>query len=151
MTKTMIALFLSVTFSPAIAQSGPKAAAKCEGRIFKEEKPETVSQVQDFWRELQSALRRNDQRHLAAMASYPLNVSGRDRRDKVHNQNEFIAHYSDVFPSDLRAMLLRQPIDCVGRVGSRGFSVAQGQVWFDRSSDGTYKILAVNTVVYPEN
>ena len=143
------ALVVVALMSTVDAQSSGKPTSKCEGKLFKEEKPETVKAVQDFWRDLQDSLRRNDQHHLAVIASYPLNVSSRNRNFKIRNEREFLTRYEEVFPSYLREMLIREPIECVGRVGWRGFSVSEGQIWFDQSPNGKFRFVAVNSVVPP--
>jgi len=147
--RAITAVLVAVSFVSGLnAQSSGKSFRRCDGRIFKEERPETVRDVRIFWQDFQDALRQNDKQHLAAMANYPLSVSFRGRKLKIHSEKDLAAQYAEVFPSSLRAMLLRQSIDCVGRVGWRGFTVAEGQIWFDQYPDGKFRFLAVNAVVY---
>jgi hypothetical protein len=148
MKRAVLAIAVAAVASFVHAQSaGAKKASACEGRL-KEEKPDTAEAVKHFWQDFQTALQENDKRRLAAMADYPMNANLPHETVKVHTRDEFIKRYVEIFPDKLRQLLVKEPADCIGRVGWRGFTVAEGQVWFDQHSDGTVRITAVNVVLY---
>jgi hypothetical protein len=67
----------------------------------------------------------------------------------IHTEQEFTDNYEKIFTKELREFLLRQEPPCISRVGAKGFSVGTGQIWFDQSDDGKFKIFAINAIVYP--
>jgi hypothetical protein len=145
-----IVLLLMLAAAPTLlaAQSeSAKEPPNCEGKLG-EEQLNTARAIEDFWQDFQSSLRKNNKQHLAAMAKYPMNANLARGSLKVRTPQEFVRRYDEILPEELRQMLLKQPVNCIGRVGWRGFTVAEGQIWFDQYPDGKVKIMAVNVVVY---
>jgi hypothetical protein len=150
--RRFVVLLLAVTLWPMFirAQADGSKPANCEGNLG-DEKPETAEAVKHFWQDFQLALQNNDKQSVAAMAEYPMSAYFRQHSVKIRTKREFANRYNEIFPENLKRMLLKEPADCIARVGWRGFSVAEGQVWFDRFSDGNVRITAVNVVVYPDD
>jgi len=146
MKNPALILVLAIPF--VVSAQSAKEAAVCAGNLDAE-KPDTAQAVKDFWQDFQGALKKNDTHRVAALATYPVQVNLPKMSVTIRTSEELERNYSHIFPPKFRAFLIGEPLACVGRVGSRGFSVAAGQVWFDRYPDGKVRFFSVNVVLYP--
>ncbi len=146
MLMIVVVVMFSMMVQP-IAQCRTPARPCTPGNL-KDSGPETDAAIEGFWQDFQASLRSNDKGRIAKMVDYPVEVFSGNKFE-IHNEQEFVRYFNKIFPKNLREMLLRQQVDCIHRVGSKGFSVAHGQLWFDEYSDGKVKIFGVTAVVYP--
>lgn len=124
--------------------STPKTA--CTTGNLLAEPPNRVKAITVFWDELEAAIRKNDKRRVANLISYPLSVSTWTAEFRVRSEGELISRYDEVFPKDLKKLLLRQRAECISRVGAQGFSIGHGEIWFDLFPNGKVRIFTINPV-----
>lgn len=152
MLRTAVgALFLiASSTAPLVGRKQPATQAPCKASNLGEENPARAKAIEEFWRRFQNALKRNDKQNIAGMVEFPLSVAfASGRQIEIRSQTEFLADYARVFPKRTRRMFLRYPAECINRVGAKGFSIAEGQIWFDQYPNGKVKIFSMNVVVYP--
>ena len=84
------------------------------------------------------------------MISYPLLFATANQQLKVGSRKELIAKYDQIITAELKTFLIQQEPECISRVGAKGFTIGQGQLWFDKFPDGKVRIFTINCVFYPE-
>jgi hypothetical protein len=103
-----------------------------------------------FLTDLKAAVAKGDKKRVASMVHYPFSVATQDTQFTIRSEQEFVNKYDQIFPTPVRDLLSRQETRCISRVGSKGFTIGSGEIWFDRLQDGKVKIFSVNAVVYPD-
>ncbi len=126
-----------------------QAPACKEGNFSSESKP-TQERLTAFLIELQKDVAGDDRPAVAGLASYPVTVSTLARRLKIADRAEFVARYSEIFPAELQKFLAAQDSTCISRVGAQGFTVGQGQIWFDFNPDGVVEFFTINPVMFAQ-
>jgi len=78
------------------------------------------------------------------MIRYPLAVHIDNRTLRIHTPEEFLHNYDRVMNRAVRkAIADPQSFRCLF-FSSQGFMIGDGEVWFQKSSAGAYKIISVN-------
>jgi hypothetical protein len=142
-------LVLFVTSGAMIYSAFAQAPACKEGNFSSESKP-TQERLTAFLIELQKDVAGDDRAAVAGLASYPVTVSTVARRLKIADRAEFVARYSEIFPAELQKFLAAQDSTCISRIGAQGFTVGQGQLWFDFNPDGIVELFTINPVIYEQ-
>jgi len=145
----LVAMLTSNCFS-ANAQSIGVIRDACKLGNLSDEPASTTKSITEFIASLKANLRANDSKRLASMISYPLLVSPESGKFRVRTPNEFEKRYLQIFPMQLRDLVLRQGPECVSRVGAKGFTIRNGEIWFDLYPDGRVRIFTITTVVIPD-
>jgi hypothetical protein len=83
-----------------------------------------------FFRDLQSALRKDDRKAIAAMVDYPVRVSLNHKRVRVRGSEQLLAHFDEIFDKDVRCSILEATEKDVWG-NWEGFMVGRGAIWFD--------------------
>jgi hypothetical protein len=146
----MIALLLT-SYLSAAAQSKDEKHVECRQGNLLEEDRSTVVQMGHFLDQLQAGISHNDKRRVARLAHYPLSVATAESEFTIRSEDEFISTYDKIFPTQLKKFLLRQETRCISWVGTKGFTIGSGQIWFDKVSDGTVRMFSINAIVYPDD
>ena len=146
-SSAIVLLYLGmVAFTPT---SGGQALHNCKtGNIYKTADHSDVKHIEVLFTDIHSALVTSDKKKLSELMHYPLSVGTLKGSFTVRSKAEFLGKYDMIISNDLRAFLLRQKARCVGEVGSRGFTLGSGQIWFDEFDPGDFKIFTINNVVY---
>lgn len=141
----VMALATLTAFSKAQVVPGPPYSGCRKGNLS-EESPATIKAMTFFLESLKVAIKKGDKRQVATLISYPLSVATFTAEFSVQSEEELKKHYDEVFPKDLRTLLLRQQSECVNRVGVKGFTIGTGEIWFDLFPDGKVRIFSINPV-----
>jgi hypothetical protein len=83
-----------------------------------------------FFRDLQSALQKNDRPTIAGMIDYPVRTSLQKKSVKVRNPQQLLAHFDEIFDEGVRCTILAATEKDVWG-NWQGFTVDGGAVWFD--------------------
>jgi hypothetical protein len=59
-----------------------------------------------FFHRFQSALQSKDHQTIAAMVNYPVLTSINHKRVRIHNQQQLLAHFDDIFDAGVRCSIL---------------------------------------------
>ena len=124
--------------------SRTNSLSPCGTSNLKEESANTVASIETFWQAFKSAVENEDRRALAKMVHYPLLVSMPNRKFYIRSEKDFIKRFTQIFPKNLRVLLLNQPPECINRIGTQGFSLGNGELWFDQYQDGKVRFFTVN-------
>jgi hypothetical protein len=123
--------------------SNEKSAAKTEGKVLKQEKPDDNQKLADYKVEIINNViklfKSNNIGDISNIISFPL-----DRQypiPSIKNKNEFIKRFSEVFDKIIIDKIANSKIEQWSEVGWRGITLDAGVVWM-ANSDGI--ITAVN-------
>jgi hypothetical protein len=119
----------------------------CTTGNLSDEPSVTQQKIGSFLDELKRAVEENKRGQVAKMISYPLHFATYKVKKEVRSEKEFLAQYDQIFPKELKALLLKQRPECVGRIGAQGFTISRGEIWFDVFPDGAVKIFTITAVV----
>jgi hypothetical protein len=119
----------------------------CTVGNLSDEPSATQQKISSFLDELKRAVEEDKRGQVAKMISYPLLLSTYKGKKKVRSEEEFLAQYDQIFPKALKALLLKQRPECVGRIGVQGFTISRGEIWFDVFPDGVVRIFTITPVV----
>lgn len=121
---TVAAVLMSGMLSlPALAQSGNCVQKDNSSR------PDCDRAIAFFHR-VQTALRNNNRRQIAAMVNYPLQTTLGRERTRIRSRDELLAHFDQIFNPEVRcAVLATTDKDVWGN--DQGFMVGNGAIWFD--------------------
>lgn len=148
----LLVIFLALLSMSAFAQSPsdqvPRVGCK-PGNLYEESDRSKRDKVEHFLEELRIAVKDGDKLRVAQLAHYPLRVATAKAEFTIDSQKAFVNQYNEIMPVELRTFLLKQQPQCISRVGVKGFSIGNGQIWFDEYPDGGVKMFAVNAIVYP--
>jgi hypothetical protein len=102
-----------------------------------------------FLARLQSALRSDNHRAVAALVRYPLLAPKNGRPSRIRSRAQLLASFDQIFRPEIREAILKAGPDDVWGNG-QGFMIGQGVIWFDGiPPDGTYKLITVNSTAAP--
>jgi hypothetical protein len=149
----IIATFAATMF-PAHAQSHgiQSRSPECKrGNLMSEKDPSTIALMERFLNDLKSAVAGGEKKRVATLAKYPLSFSTADQKVIIRSEQELVEKYDQIFVPELKALLLTQTKECIGRVGAKGFTIGSGQIWFDKVPDGKVKMFGITAVVYPDD
>jgi len=142
-----VAFFLFIG-EPTFCQTGKDSSTmNCKTGNLDDEPSATITSIEIFLSELKLDVKEDNRDKVAKLVHYPLLVSTPSGRSYIHSQIDFKARYNEIVPSALKTLLLRQQAKCVSRVGAQGFTIGNGEVWFDVFSDGNVKIFTISPVV----
>jgi len=83
-----------------------------------------------FFARVQTAIRTDDRRTVAALVKYPVLKTLHHKRANIRGRKELLSHFDQVFDADIRCAILgATEKDVWGNW--RGFSIGDGAVWFD--------------------
>ena len=135
------------TLAAAFIFIGGVSAETIEERmeaLFEESQPYI-----DFFKKLKAAVAADDQKVVARMVEFPLEVTLPEGKKTIENKKEFIEHYDVLFTPEVIEIIAKQKKDKLF-VNSNGVMIGQGEVWFsglgkDKYDDGVIvKIIAIN-------
>src|SRR5277367_2389748 len=147
MRNALLVLFVT---SGAMIHSAFAQGPGCKEANFRSESKQTQERLTAFLIELQKDVAGDDRPAVAGLASYPATVSTLARRLKITDRAEFVERYSEIFPAELQKFVAAQDSACISRVGAQGFTLGQGQIWFDFNPDGIVEIFTINPVMYEQ-
>lgn len=145
--RLLVTILVLIVCKPLFSQTGKTVhpvGCKVSGRD--QEVPSDMSAAMaSFLSGLQAAIKEDHRDKVAGFMHYPL-LAGSNKPVHVHSAREFIAGYDRLFPVDLRELILRQKLACIGRVGDKGFTIGNGELWFDEYEDGKVRAFTINPV-----
>ena len=147
MKELFVAFFALLLLSPNLA----RGLSPCQPGDLLLEPPDDVKAVSSFLAVLQTAVAKGDSKRVAAMMSYPLSFGDERGNMQVRSKAEFIRLFQRIFTPEMKSLLARQEPACLGRVGSKGFTLGSGQIWFDFYPGGAIRIFTITSVVYPDD
>src|SRR5271170_1998487 len=147
MRNALLVLFVT---SGAMIHSTFAQGLGCKEANFRSESKPTQERLTAFLIELQKDVAGDDRPAVAGLASYPVTVSTVARKLKIADQAEFVERYTEIFPAELQKFLAAQDSTCISRVGAHGFTLGQGQIWFDFNPDGIVELFTINPVIYEQ-
>ena len=147
MRNALLVLFVT---SGAMIHSAFAQGLGCKEANFRSESKPTQERLTAFLIELQKDVAGDDRPAVAGLASYPVTVSTVARKLKIADQAEFVERYTEIFPAELQKFLAVQDSTCISRVGAHGFTLGQGQIWFDFNPDGIVELFTINPVIYEQ-
>ncbi len=149
---TLLIVVLGITWSACSAQSAEEGhrPSGCKlGNLLQESDPSLIDDMGRFLVELKTAVAKGDKPGVARLVHYPLSFATADSQFTIRSEREFIKKYDQILPPGLKDLLLRQEARCIGRVGAKGFTIGNGEIWFDRFQDRKVKIFGITAVTYP--
>ena len=145
---TLAAVFLVFGGLEMLSQTGKSSMGSgCRTGNLREEAANTVVAITSFLGELQDAVKKDNREIVAKLISYPLLVSMPSGKLHVRSEEEFLGSYRKIFPEKLIRLLLEQKAECISRVGAQGFTIGNGQIWFDVFPDGKVRVFTITPVV----
>ena len=141
-----VALICCVSTSPlpsgAAAQTGKP---DCGGSSTLADYDANAVQPADaFLQRLKSAVRTDDRQTAAALVSYPLRVYSGSRQRRIFSTRTFLlVHFDVVFTRKVQQAILAQVPSCLF-ANSQGIMIGDGEVWFNKTPEGTYAITSIN-------
>jgi hypothetical protein len=150
MLLLLVALFTmhpSVCFAQ-LSGTGSQEIA-CSGDTVDQLDPQIAKESRAFVASLKAATETNDRTSVSSMIRYPLAVHIGDRTFRVHTPEEFLHNYDRVMNRAVRkAIADPQSSKCLF-FSPDGFMIGDGEVWFQKSSAGMYKVITVNLGAVP--
>ena len=147
---SLVAIFFihpSVSSGQLTASGGQETA--CPGDTVDQLDPQIAKGSRTFVASLRAATEANDRISVSSMIRYPLAVHIGDRTFRIHTPEEFLHNYDRVMNRSIRkAIADPQSSKCLF-FSSGGFMIGDGEVWFQQSSAGVYKVITVNLGAVP--
>lgn len=154
MNSTMFRLLLTIFAmhpSVCVAQVNgtDSAEAACPGDTVDQLGPQIAKESRAFVASLKAATDANDRKAVSSMIRYPLAVHIGDRTFRALTLEEFLHEYDRIMNSAVRkAIDDPQSSKCLF-FSPQGFMIGNGEVWFQKVSEGVYKVLSVNLGAVP--
>ncbi len=146
----LVALFTmhpSVCFAQLSGTDSQETA--CTGDTVDQLDTQIAKESRAFVASLKAATEANDRTSVSSMIRYPLAVHIGDRTFRVHTSEEFLHNYDRVMNRAVRkAIADPQSSKCLF-FSPDGFMIGDGEVWFQKSSAGVYKVITVNLGAVP--
>lgn len=146
----LVALFTmrpSICFAQLSGTDGQETA--CSGDTVDQLDPQIAKESRAFAASLKAATEANDRTSVSLMIRYPLAVHIGDRTFRIHTSEEFLHNYDRVMSRAVRkAIADPQSSKCLF-FSHDGFMIGDGEVWFQKSSAGVYKVITVNLGAVP--
>jgi hypothetical protein len=131
-TESMPAPLISAITPPKDADPFPKVSDK-----------EYERGAQNFFKQLQRAIKVDDRAEVVAMCRFPIGVAINDKRVLIQNRAELIEKYTSVFTPGVKKAIA--DLDAPIHMGWRGFMTDRGEVWLDSVAwTHVYRIGAIN-------
>ncbi|HZS46787.1 MAG TPA: hypothetical protein VFC63_17070 [Blastocatellia bacterium] len=111
-------------------------------------------EVQQFFKQFQDAIEKNDKRQVASMISYPITVSELRGRRNIKNDASFIKDYDAIFDPKFRDFIVNTKFE---ELWSRdqGVATAGGEIWIGgvikdpaHSNVPEIKVIAINGLLH---
>ena len=118
--------------------------SECAGDTVDRMGPEIASQSRAFLERLGKVVQADDERQVASMLQYPIDVHIADKKFPVHNPQEFLKNYSRIVNPSIKAAILSAKSSRCLFANSEGFMVGDGEVWFREISPGIFKVITFN-------
>ena len=117
-------------------------AARAERESAAKARPDN-REYQAFLTRLQRAVRANDKNAITGLLSFPLRVNYKSGARTYRDARAVDRDFDRIFTPQVRRAVLNQSPD---QIFSRdiGAMVGDGELWFDRTSPGQVRIIAVN-------
>jgi hypothetical protein len=122
-TTLCAALFWLLPFSIALGQSGNCTQHDDSSRP---DCPQAIA----FFDRVQADLEKGDRQALASLINYPLRTAIDHKKKLVHDRQQFLAHFDQIFDKGVRCAVLSAGEKDVWGNGE-GFTVGDGAIWFD--------------------
>jgi hypothetical protein len=122
----------------------PDGGPSCAGDTVDRMGPEIAAQSRAFLERLGKTAQADDQRQVASMLQYPIDVHIADKKFPVHNPEEFLRNYSRIMNRSVKAAILDEKSSRCLFHSSEGFMVGDGEVWFKEISPGVFKVITFN-------
>ncbi|MFF2887980.1 hypothetical protein [Paenibacillus sp. NPDC057967] len=100
-----------------------------------------------YFAQLQKAVKDNKPEDVAKLMAYPMNWNHDNKQAVIHNKDEFIKSYDQIFTSRVREQLLAQAADKVF-VNWKGIMVGEGDLWIGKQNN-KLGVIAVNIINNP--
>lgn len=94
-----------------------------------------------FFLEIKQAVEKNERDKIAALVSYPINVSIKGRRTKLRSKAELLKNYNTVFNETVKQALAKSAAPSF--VNYQGVMIGDGEIWFNLVKN-KFKIIAIN-------
>lgn len=147
MMRRLFILLLLAGITPSFLSLAFGQPGSCKKGNLSDEPAATVKEATQFLATLQEALRTNDRNQLAELIRYPLSASTQDSTLEIHTPKELEKKYNQIFTTKWRKVMLQQESQCISRVGTEGFTLAQGAMWFGETKPGEMRVFSVNQPV----
>jgi hypothetical protein len=139
---TIFAMRPSVRVAQLNTTDGAEAA--CPADTVDQLGPQLAKESRAFVASLKAATDANDRKAVSSMIRYPLAVHIGDRTFRAHTPEEFLHEYDRIVNSAVRkAIGDPQSLKCLF-FSPQGFMIGNGEVWFQKVSEGVYKVLYIN-------
>ena len=132
---TILGLLASLACTPVWSQTA-KPDLTCSPGNLQQVQPEVAQEVSQFLLALQSAVKSNDKDAAAQLFNYPFAVHLKNGRFNVRTPEDFVKKYDRIFPKELVNVISSQKVECINQVGSKGFMLDRGEIWFDKFPNG---------------
>jgi hypothetical protein len=100
--------------------------------------------AENFFRDIQKAVRASDKRLVSSMIDYPIVVVLNGHQVQLENARQLRHSYDLVFNAKVRKAVMQQEPRRL-RANWRGLIVGDGEIWFTKDIDtGVFKIFAIN-------
>jgi hypothetical protein len=129
------------SFGQVAEQKGP---VNCSQGNIAGAAPELVDKVGRFLTEFQTALAKDDRIKVALLVNYPVSAANMKRKFNLKTEEEFLQAYDEFFTPLVKKIIAAQRPSCVNLMGSKGFMLARGEVWFTEYPGGHMRIFAIN-------
>jgi hypothetical protein len=111
-------------------------------------KPKATKEERAFICNLQTAVKNNDKRWIAARIFYPITVNVNGRNKEIKDIREFEKYYTYIINGDVKQAVLRQDINNLFK-NSEGVMIGNGEIWimtakFTKSHPQSVLIVTIN-------
>jgi hypothetical protein len=144
--------FLLLTFFVAppnvcIAQlngTAESAEAACPGDTVDQLGPQIAKESRTFVTSLKAATDANDKTTVSSMIQYPLAVHIGDKTFRAQTPEEFLHNYDRIMNSAVRKAISDPQSSRCLFFSPDGFMIGDGEVWFQKTAAGVYKVITIN-------
>jgi hypothetical protein len=143
----LLTMHRSVCFAQQSGTDGQDTT--CPGDTVDQLDPAIAKGSRAFVASLKAATEANDRTSVSSMIRYPLAVHIGDRTFRVHTPEEFLHNYDRVMNRAVRKAIADPQSSRCLFFSSDGFMIGDGEVWFQKSSAGVYKVVTVNLGAVP--
>ncbi len=99
-------------------------------------------QFKQFLKYLKVLVKNNNRNEIARFIDYPVLQAKRTTRN-IKNENDFVNNYDKLFNEKVKSALENQKLNQIFR-NYQGAMVGGGQLWFEETPDGEFKVIAIN-------
>lgn len=147
-TKSRYVIFgflISLTFTlfPVVARPASQGNG-CQGSTVDILGPGVAKKYRAFLSDLKVAVGNGEKTKVASMISYPLLFIHGGRKTHVRDKAAFLNGYNTIFTAHVRQTIAQQSEKCLFG-NDTGAMVGTGEVWFTELTNGSVKIITVNS------